>query len=104
MSSLNDSDTAPPTRASTSIARSSSSEKITHPTSTWGGYLDRHHVEMKMGIRKQTQIPGFTFKSQLPEGIEDFGLKYRRVKNSQGYPLIVPVSYFFNIEDRFVYV
>ena len=47
---------------------------------------------MKIDIRKQTNIPGFTFKSQLPEGKEDFGLKYRRVRNSSGYPLIVPVS------------
>jgi hypothetical protein len=94
MPSINDSDTPSHVKISSSIAKSSSTDKITHPTSTWGGYLDRHHVEMKMGIRKQTQIPGFTFKSQLPEGKEDFGLKYRRVKNSQGYPLIVPVKLF----------
>lgn len=81
-----------PDKNSASIARSSSSDKITHPTSTWGGYLDRHHVQKKIDIRKQTSIPGFTFKSQLPEGKEDFGLKYRRVRNSCGYPLIVPVS------------
>ena len=75
------------------VAGGNSPQKLTHPTSVWGGTSDRHLIDLKNNMRKHTRVPGFSFSSQLPSGTDDdFGLKYRRVKNPRGYPLIVPVT------------
>ena len=66
--------------------------KFSHPTSTWGSPDHRIHVGLKKQLRNKSIKPGFTFTSQsFIEKSDDFGLKYRRVKNKDGYPLIVPV-------------
>ena len=66
--------------------------RLTHPSSTWGGFIDRHPIDRKMNIRRQASREGFSFTSQVDNDAPvDLSTRYYRMRDSKGYYLIIPV-------------
>ena len=71
----------------------SPSLNLTHPSSTWGGFADRQLIGRKIRRHRQASRVGFSFNRQVDHGIHTYlSTTYCRVRDSNGYPLIVPMN------------